>query len=217
MERPLRAGSGGAAVVALLVALSGSVTLSAHRLDEYLQASRIDVRPDGATIELDLTPGIEVAESIIGIIDRDGGGSMSASEQTAYATEVMQALRLTVDGQAVALRVIAATFPEPVAFRRGEGTIRVQLSAEHARLPPGAHQLFFSNAHLRTQSVYLANALVPGSSRVSVTGQHRAGDQSELRIAYTVGPEALDLRPAWILLGLAGVAAVKRVRDGNAR
>src|SRR5689334_7014001 len=50
----------------LLGALVGWVLLSlprdasAHRLDEYLQATRVDVGADGIGIEIDLTPGANI-------------------------------------------------------------------------------------------------------------------------------------------------------------
>ena len=42
--------------VLVLVAVAGPV--SAHRLDEYLQAARIGIDPERVQIELDLTPGV---------------------------------------------------------------------------------------------------------------------------------------------------------------
>jgi hypothetical protein len=47
--------------VAGLIAGTAS-TASAHRRDEYLQAARIAVGPDRVRIELDLTPGMAVAD-----------------------------------------------------------------------------------------------------------------------------------------------------------
>lgn len=167
----------------------GLTSISAHRLDECLQAARIDLRTDGVAIELDLTPGVAVAESIIAVIDRDRDGSLAIEEQDLYARAVVSAVLIEVDGESLPLHLSSSTFPELSALRRGEGMIRLQAGAAHRRLSTGAHQLFFRNAHLEQQSVYLANAFVPESGRVSVAAQRRDGDQSELRIDYSIQPE----------------------------
>ena len=49
-------------------------------------------------IELDLTPGIALAEAILADIDRNRDGSLSPDEQRAYGSLVLSALTLEVDG-----------------------------------------------------------------------------------------------------------------------
>ena len=60
------------------MAIVGSAEVSAHRADEYLQAARLAIDPARVQIELDLTPGIALAEAIIADIDRNRDGSLSA-------------------------------------------------------------------------------------------------------------------------------------------
>jgi hypothetical protein len=71
-------------------------------------------------------------------------------------------------------------------MRRGEGTVRIQSVATLPHLSIGVHHLLFRNRHHADRSVYLANALVPGSDRVAVTAQRRTPDQSELIIDYVM-------------------------------
>ncbi len=71
----------------------------AHRLDEYLQATRFSVEVDRIVAEINLTPGADVAENVIATIDRDGNGEVTASEAAAYAEYVVKSLSLEVDGQ----------------------------------------------------------------------------------------------------------------------
>src|SRR5215210_2258008 len=59
----------------LSLVLGAARSTSAHRLDEYLQATRLAIEPDRVEIALDLTPGIAVAESIVAEIDADGNNS----------------------------------------------------------------------------------------------------------------------------------------------
>jgi hypothetical protein len=174
----------GAVVWGLVVATSAS----AHRRDEHLQAARIGIEPDHVTVDLDVTPGADLAGAAIAAIDRDGNGALSPAERDAYAGRVADALWLANDGHAHALRLISAVFPEPSAIRRGEGTIALRFRADLPALAAGAHELVFGNGHAPTQSVYLANALVPRSPRVSVRGQTRSPHQHELAIAYMLAP-----------------------------
>ena len=54
----------------LAAAVAAGTGISAHRLDECLQAALIDIAPDRITLELDVTPGVAIAESLIPEIDR---------------------------------------------------------------------------------------------------------------------------------------------------
>ena len=74
-------------MLALTLAVAGSAELSAHRTDEYLQAARLAIDPARVQIELDLTPGIALADTIVADIDRNHDGSLSADEQRAYGAE----------------------------------------------------------------------------------------------------------------------------------
>jgi hypothetical protein len=180
-----------AAVLTVACALGGQ--LSAHRLDEYLQAARLAVEPGHVDVELDLTPGVSVAQSIISDIDRNGDGSLSLEETRDYERRVLAAVTMEIDGQAVPLQPGVATFPDVGAFRRGDGTIRLRSSAALPRLSAGAHQLLFRNTHRRDVSVYLANALVPDTDGIAITAQRRDGDQSELMIEFLSRPATPSL------------------------
>jgi hypothetical protein len=173
-------------VLALTTVIVGSGEVSGHRLDEYLQAARLAIDPGRVHLELDLTPGIALAEAVLADIDRNHDGSLSQEEQRAYGGRVLRALTLEVDGTPVRAQLGASSFPDVRAMRRGEGTIRLQSAATLPRLSRGPHQLLFRNRHHPVRSVYLANALVPESDRIAVTAQRRNGDQSELIIDYVV-------------------------------
>ena len=209
--RPLRASSALLPALALATALvAGAGVLSAHRVDEFLQAARIDLRDDAVAIDLALTPGVEIADSIVATIDRDHNGVITADEQAHYAKNILGGVTARLDGERLSLRVKEASFPHVDDLRSGTGTIRVQLGASHAALSNGQHQLFFSNHYHAGQSVYLANALVPVSSRVSVLSQQRTTDQRELTIDYAVGTAQTRYASGGLMIGL--VAAVLMVR-----
>jgi len=199
--------TGRRAALVLVLALAAGAVLSAHRRDEYLQAARLTVEPARVGVELDMTPGIAVADAVIASIDRDRDGRFSADETRAYVGEVSAAWRVAIDGQRLPLDVTASSFADPDALRRGEGTIRLEASGALPRLAAGSHRLAFDNGYRRDISVYLANALVPRSERVAIAGQARDADQRQLTIDYDLREEAAAPLPSlWLFAGVAGVS-----------
>jgi hypothetical protein len=190
-------------VVVVAVFFVARADVSAHRLDEYLQASRISVDADHVSIDLTLTPGAAVAPGIIAAIDTNGDGAMSSAEQQAYAADVIASLDVRLDQSRLPLRLVTSTFPDVAALRTGDGAIQLRVEASHTALANGAHQLFLKNGHRPQLSVYLANALVPDNARVTVTDQQRDGAQSELTIHYLVDATQAGMSPAWWLAAVA--------------
>jgi hypothetical protein len=199
-------GSSHAGGLLALVIVTGAAVVSAHRQDEYLQAARLAIDPGRVQLELDLTPGIALAETILADIDRDRDGALSAEEQRTYGSLVLGALDLDVDGTRLAVPLSTSSFPGPEEMRRGEGIIRLHSAATLPPLSAGVHHLSFRNRHHPDRSVYLANALVPASDRVAVTAQRRDGDQRELTIEYVL--HAAPARPGAVTLSSALAAAV---------
>jgi hypothetical protein len=193
------------AVTAVIVFATG---LSAHRRDEYLQATRVGIDAGVVQLELDLTPGIALAETIIADIDRNGDGALSADEERAYGDAVVNALTLQIDGTLLRAQLAASSFPDLEAVRRGEGTIRLQSTAVLPSLSTGSHQLLYRNGHHPDRSVYLANAMVPASKAVAVTAQRRDGDQTELTIDYVLRSAPATPLAAWLLGSLAAAATL---------
>ena len=187
----------GALALAAMVVLAAT-PLSAHRLDEYLQAARIDVAPGRVQIQLDLTPGTAVASRIVQTIDDDRDGALSPSEQRDYVDAVLDALALTIDGRALYLTSGTSTFPAVDALERGEGTIRLEIDALLPSLANGPHHLVFRNTHDPGMSVYLANALVPESPRIAIGAQRRDQAQRELTIDFALNASPVPA-PAWAI------------------
>lgn len=206
----MRSASSLAAVVAM--ALAADTGLSAHRLDELLQAARIGITDEGVELQLDLTPGVAVAGAILGEIDIDRDGSLSEAEQRAYVSTVLQSIRLSADDQPLDLSLTSFTFPALDAIRDGAGPIAIQATAP-LESAPGPHTIALTNAFQPERSVYLANALVPGSDRIAVRAQRRDGSQSELLIDFSVAersaapPAVTMIGFVALLLGAVGISA----------
>lgn len=187
---------------AILVASSG---VTAHRRDALLQAARIAVEPERIEVELDLTPGIAIAQSFVADLDHDRDGVLSTDEQRAYVSRVRSTLELDVDGDALHMTALASTFPLVDGFSGGEGTIRVRYAADLPRLTSGSHAVTFRNRHRPDVGLYLANALVPESDRVEIHAQHRDREQRELTIDYTLRTSGMPA-PLWLVTVVASAA-----------
>jgi len=177
---------------------------SAHRRDEYLQAARLAIDPARVQLTLDLTPGIAVAERVLGTIDRDANGSISADEARAYAEDVLRAIALDVDGTPLRVELLDSAVPAIDEMLRGDGAIRIHAAAAIPRLAGGAHRLRYRNAYRGDIGAYLANVLVPASDRVIVAAQRRDVDQRELIVDYNLRADRTAGARAGVPVGLAG-------------
>jgi hypothetical protein len=175
--------------------------VSAHRYDEFLQASRIAIAPAAIRLELSLTPGIAVADAVIHDIDANRDAVLSAAERTAYLQHVLRGLSLRLDGAVVPLTLTGSRFPVPEALRAGDAAIALLVDARLPEPAAGAHRLSFRNANAAHGAVYLANALLPDDERVAITAMTHAVDQSALTVAYTLRP-VRDW--SWLWSGLFG-------------
>jgi hypothetical protein len=164
----------------------------AHRLDEYLQATLVDVTPTPIHLQINLTPGVAVADRVLAEIDRDADGAISAAEAAAYADSLRRDLTVRLDGQPVTLALCASSFPDPAELREGTGIIQLEFAVTAAPpLAPGPHRLAIDDRHLPSISVYLLNAALPSSGDIRITAQHRNDNQSAGEIDFTLrGPAA---------------------------
>jgi hypothetical protein len=159
----------------------------AHRLDEYLQATRVSLALDRLVLKLDLTPSVEVAPVIFARINSSGSGRISVVEGRAYANQVLKEIVVEVDGRKQAFELVSSEFPSLAKMSAGLGTIRIEARAPWA-LGPGSHALFYRNNHRPDSAVYLVNALVPDTPKIAITAQHRDSVQREVRVEFSVKP-----------------------------
>lgn len=161
-------------------------TSLAHRLDEYLQATLVTIEPGEIRLQINLTPGVAVAEQVLSRIDRNRNGTISTNEATAYATLLLRELSLRLDQRKVELKLGSLNFPAPTELRTGLGIIQIELSAIIGSLAEGPHTFLLENRHLRTLSVYLFNAAQPRSASVHIIRQKRNETQSTGEIEFTI-------------------------------
>jgi hypothetical protein len=190
-----------AGLAAVLMALGGAAPASAHRLDEYLQALRVDVRADGIVVELDLTPGANLAVDVVATLDTNADGAIDPSEADAYVAGVIRSLEVSVDDRPVALGLVSRSMPSVDDVAAGNGVINLVARADvdQAR---GRHRLRMSNGYRSGVSVYLANALRPDSRAITIASQARDPRQQTLTIDYVVNAPLAATASAWTALAL---------------
>lgn len=175
----MKAKSIGAIVLCLLV----GAPVSAHRLDEYLQATILSVEKDKVQASMRLIPGVAVSSTVIASIDTDGDGVISEAEKWAYAERVLGDLALSVDGIRLRPKLISVDSPQVQQMKDGLGEIRVEFTAD---LPRGGTKrtLIFENHHESRSAAYLMNCLVPRDRDIRIVAQHRNEQQSFYQVDY---------------------------------
>jgi hypothetical protein len=207
--------------VALL--LSAASPAFAHRVDEYLQATTIEVEKDRVALELRLAPGIEVFPKVLALIDTDRDGAVAEAELRGYAQRLATDLSLSVDGTRLPLRLVSAKMEALEALKDGRGTIELAFDAAVQRRG-GDRRLVFENRHQRAMAEYLVNGLVPRDADIRLGAQQRSFDQSVYRLEYKqagIAPQPAVIPRstgifAWLaataILLFAGFASVRRRR-----
>jgi hypothetical protein len=160
----------------------------AHRLDEYLQATIVVIEPDNIRLQINLTPGIAVAEQVLASIDHDRDGIVSTNEAAAYCELVKRDLFVQLDQRNLKLKSTSSYFPGIAEVRTGWGFIQMEFSATPGKLTAGPHSLTIENRHLPGVSVYLINAAQPASGSVQIIKQTRSENQSFGEIEFTFQP-----------------------------
>jgi len=160
----------------------------AHRLDEYLQATRISMATHRIDVSIDLTPGVVVADQVLAVVDKDRDGRVSEAEATAYAQQVLKDIRVGLDEKALTLSVVDTSFPALEDVRKGMGVIRLKAAVRIGSLTVGKHALTLTHSHLPAISVYLVNALAPKDRAIKITKQTRDELQKNYRLEFSVSP-----------------------------
>jgi len=196
-------------LVLLLLALFALPPASfAHRLDKYLQATLVDIEPGDVRLEINLTPGMAVAEQVLALIDSNHDGVISTNEAAAYAELLKRDLAVRLDQRDVELKLTALNFPEPTELRTGWGIIQMEYSVPPGALAAGPHRFTLENRHHPVASAYLFNAARPGSALIRIAGQKRNENQSTGEIAFEYRPPPIFSMTTGITISLAAMLVI---------
>jgi hypothetical protein len=170
-------------VAAAAIVLSLGAPASAHRLDEYLQATILSVEKDQVQAFMRLIPGVAVFSLVIASIDSNGDGVISEAEQGTYAERVLRDLSLTVDGKRLRPKLVSVEFPQVEQMREGLGEIQIEFTADLPRGGPN-RRLILENHHRNRIAAYLVNCLVPRDPDIRIVAQNRNEQQSFYQLDY---------------------------------
>src|SRR6267378_8370552 len=98
-------------LIVIAAVLAFSIPARAHRLDEYLQATRIAVEMHRIDLNIDLTPGEAIAPELLPLIDPDANARVPSRQGERYAQRVVQDLFLELDGKRQVLKLDRVSFP----------------------------------------------------------------------------------------------------------
>lgn len=197
-------------IVMLGLVLAMSSPLASHQLDEYLQATRLDISPGRISVLLDLTPGVSVAPQILAMVDRDGDSRVSPAEVEAYARRVLRDVSLSVDGRRLPLTLDRAESPSAGEMRQGMGAIRVAAFGE-GPFDSGSHHVRFENVHQPSIGVYLVNALKPASG-LTIRAQRRDVLQRHIDLDVEIRSPLQTITWLTLLVGVFAVCLGARAR-----
>jgi hypothetical protein len=185
---------------------------SAHRLDEYLEATILSIQSDRVEGSLRLVPGVAVSSAVIASIDANGNGTLPEPEQQRYALRVLADLSLSIDRQPLKPRLVSADFPSVEEMREGIGEIHISFIAD---LPRGGadRRLTYENHHQSQLAAYLVNCLVPSDKNIRITGQNRNENQSFYQLDFVDADRSGGEPPAQAPLfsSLSGFAGAFRL------
>ncbi len=193
------------------VLVAGGPPAFAHQVDEYLQTAFISLTKDSASVEMFLTPGVAVLPAVLGAIDSNGDGTISKAEQRAYADRVVRDLSVTVNGESIRPRLLAANFPNIEDMKEGLGTIHLELKVDLPR-NSSSRRLRWENRHQAQISAYQMNCLMPADPAIHIISDHRNYSQSIYEMEYSdggTGATTAGSTGRWALrLGLAALLAL---------
>jgi hypothetical protein len=169
----------------LLASVALPSPVLAHQLDEYLQGTIVAIESDEIRLEINLTPGVAVAERVMALVDLDHDGVISTNEAKDYAELLKRDLSVRVDQRELELNVAALNFPEPSELRTGWGIIQMEFSVQPGSLAAGLHTLTFENRHLPAISVYLFNAAQQRSGAIQIKHETRPRARGKSRLTLS--------------------------------
>jgi hypothetical protein len=198
-------------LVIFAIMLAVLPTAQAHRLDDLMQASFIEIKPEEIRIQLNLNPGVAVADKVIWMMDRDGDGAVSDAEEIAFSKLVKKQLKISIDSQTLPLEILNMECDGPADLRSGNGDIHIELAARLPHLLPGVQRLRFENNNLPGMSAYLVNATMPEDPTIRISKQLRNENQSVCWISFLAEPSKRT-HWAWAFpfftIGSAGVVGL---------
>ncbi len=171
------------ALTALLTTVAG-----AHPVDEVVQGAYLTLAPGVVRLELEITPGPQVADSVLKVLDANANGTITNTEARAYAVKVLKQSTLKLNDVAAVWTLDRVEVPPYRNLTIGSDTLKIYATARRTDTA-GAQTLSYQNRYQPAKGQWTANVfLLPGAGwQYGVTGQTRSNDGQQLAVNYTVG------------------------------
>ena len=162
----------------------------AHPVDEIVQGAYLTLAPGEVRLELDLTPGSEVAGALLRELDANSDARISRAEMLAYGWRVLRQSTLTLDGAVVPWRLQQIRAPSYQNIRTAAATLKIfAVAVRPERAAP--HTLVYLNRYRPAKSQCIANVfLLPGAGwQYRALSQKHDKEGRQLSVAYLVATE----------------------------
>ena len=157
----------------------------AHPVDEVVQGAYLTLAPGQVRLELDLTPGTEVAFAVLKSLDANGDRRITEAEARAYGERVLKQSTLTLGGKPAAWRLERVDTPAYDELEQSTPTLKIYATA--ARPDRAGPQAFsYENRYQPAKSQWIANVFLQpaGGWRYRVAGQQHTDDGRGLTVSY---------------------------------
>ncbi len=174
----------GVVVGATRVLLGRVETAWADPHHELRQSIWITPFADRVSIEVELYPGLLVAEEFVAALDADGDGMISEDEALAYVRGLVgSSMHARFGASEVTLRLERVRCAPFEALRASDGTLVFELSAD-APSTDGVREVAVSYSHAPAHSTVQLSVTLPLEEPVLVEQIDRTADGSTLTVRY---------------------------------
>jgi len=162
--------------------------VEAHPVDEVVQGAYLILALGEVRLELDVTPGSQVAGTLLKSLDANADGRITEAEARAYAGRVLAQSTLALDGVAVPWRLDKVSVPPYENLETGNDILKIYAVAKRPDRT-GTHSLSYQNRYQPAKSQWTANVFLQPTAgwQYQVTGQQRSDDGRQFTVKYTAG------------------------------
>lgn len=168
------------ALTALIPALA-----AAHPEHEVVQGAYLTLAGGTVQLELDLSPGPEVAAAFVRTLDANNDKHVTDAEAHAFAVRVLGQSSLTLDGDDGQWTLSRVETPTYEALTKEGATLKIHAAAPRAETG-GNHVLTYDNRYNPAESRCVANVFLTQTTGWAheVTGQQHGPDGRRLTVRY---------------------------------
>ena len=158
----------------MLLAVAMAQAAAAHPVDEVVQSAYLMITPERLRLQLEITPGPEVAATVLRSLDANHDHLLTRAETRAFGERVLRQTVLAIDRKVVAWRFDQIGVPSYAMLEQQAGTIQLFADAPLVQNRK-RRNLSFRNGYRPARGPTTTNIFaLPGT--YTFTGQRRSDD-----------------------------------------